>query len=46
MLIAINLALPRVGFVAVMAARELRPRWRQPQHIRALSEPIRRELRT
>ena len=43
MIIAINLALLPVGFVAVMAARELRPWWRQLQQIRALPESIRPE---
>ena len=46
MLIAINLALLPVGFVAVMAALELRPWWRQLQQIRALPESVRRESRT
>jgi hypothetical protein len=52
MIIAIYLALLPVGFVTVMAARELRPWWRQlrqiralPEPIRALPEPIRREPR-
>jgi hypothetical protein len=44
MLIAINLALLPVAFVAAMAARELRPWWRQWQQIRALPESIKREL--
>jgi hypothetical protein len=40
MIIAINLALLPVCFVAVMAARELRPWWRQLRQIRALPEII------
>jgi hypothetical protein len=43
MIIAINLALLPVAFVTVMAARELRPWWRQLRQIRALPELIRRE---
>jgi hypothetical protein len=43
MIIAINLALLPVYFVAVMAAIELRPWWRQLQQIRSLPESIRRE---
>jgi hypothetical protein len=43
MIIAINLALLPVWFVAVMSAIELRPWWRQLQQIRALPESIRRE---
>ncbi len=43
MIIAINLALLPVCFVAVMSAIELRPWWRQLQQIRALPESIRRE---
>ena len=43
MFIAINLALLPVAFVALMAARELRPWWRQLQQIRALPQLIRRE---
>lgn len=45
MIIAINLALLPVAFVVVMAARELRPWWRQLRQIRALPELklIRRE---
>lgn len=47
MLIAINLALLPVAFVAVMALIELRPWWRQLRQIRALPEPmIRRGSRT
>jgi hypothetical protein len=38
MLIAINLALLPVAFVAAMAVRELRPWWRQFRQIRALPE--------
>jgi hypothetical protein len=38
MFIAIDLALLPVGFVTVMAARELRPWWRQLRQIRALPE--------
>jgi hypothetical protein len=43
MFIAINLALVPVAFVTPMAAREGRPRWRQPQQIRALPQLIGRE---
>jgi hypothetical protein len=43
MILDINLALLPVGFVALMAARELRPWWRQWQQIRALPESIRRD---
>jgi hypothetical protein len=43
MFIAIDLALLPVAFVGAMAARELRPWWRQWQQIRALPESIRRE---
>jgi hypothetical protein len=39
MIIATSLALLPVRFVAVMAARESRPSWRQLQQIRALPEP-------
>ncbi|HKO27123.1 MAG TPA: hypothetical protein VJU80_06665 [Solirubrobacteraceae bacterium] len=48
MIIAINLALLPVAFVAVMVARELRPWWRQLRQIRALPELklIRREPTT
>ena len=44
MIIAINLALLPVAFVVAMSARELRPWWRQLRQIRALPEPIRRDL--
>lgn len=40
MIIAINLALLPVGFVVVMAVKELRPWWRQLRQIRALPEPL------
>jgi hypothetical protein len=43
MIIAINLALLPVAFVVAMAARELRPWWRQLRQIRALPESIQRE---
>jgi len=46
MIIAINLALLPVAFVALMALRELRPWWRQWQQIRALPESIQPEPRT
>lgn len=41
MLVATSLALLPLGFVALMAARELRPWWRQLQQIRAIPEPPR-----
>jgi hypothetical protein len=44
MIIAIYLALLPVAFVGAMAARELRPWWRQLRQIRALPESIRRDL--
>ena len=43
MLIAINLTPLPVAFVAAMAARELRPWWRQWQQIRALPESVQGE---
>ena len=43
MIIAIYLALLPVGFVTVMAARELRPCWRQLRQVGALPESIRPE---
>jgi hypothetical protein len=45
MIIATYLALMPVAFVVAMAARELRPWWRQLKQIRALPEPIRRDAR-
>lgn len=46
MIIAINLALLPVAFVALMVAREPRPWWRRLRQIRALPELIRRERST
>jgi len=44
MIIAVYLALLPVAFVGAMAARELRPWWRQLRQIRALPESIRRDV--
>lgn len=40
MVLATSLALLPVGFVALMALRELRPWWRQLQQIRSIPEPV------